>query len=197
MVSTLPLPVLHAAVSPAGNVPTVNCTLPVKPFTAPTAIVDEAVPGREIVTAAADGVSVKLGTITVTVITVEAVSEPETPVTVMGYTPAAAVLLAVTVKTLLAVALAALKAAVSPAGNVLVVSATLPVKPPDPPIASVELALFGREIVKAAVEGVSVNFGSTTVTVTVVDAVSDPDTPLIVMVEVPAAAVLPAVSVST
>jgi hypothetical protein len=103
----------------------------------------------------------------------------------------------VKVTKLLAVALAGLKTAVSPAGKAPAVSATLPVKPPDAPIARMELSLFGREMVIAEVEGVRVNFGNTTVIVTVVEAVSDPETPLIVIVEVPAAAVLPAVNVST
>lgn len=90
-------------------------------------------------------------------------------------------LLPVNVRTMLGVRLDVLNAAVSPAGKAPVVSATLPVKPPVAPIAISVLSLFGREMAMAAVDGVSVNFGSTTVTVTVVEAVSDPDTPLIVM----------------
>jgi len=88
------------------------------------------------------------------------------------------VLLAVVVNTVPVVKLEVLNTAVSPAGKVPVLNATLPVKPPDAPIARIELSLLGREIVIAAAEGVSVNFGRTTVTVTVVEAVRAPETPL-------------------
>jgi hypothetical protein len=86
MVSRFPLavPLAKVAVTPAGKVPIENCTLPVKPLTAPTEMVDVAAPGREIMTAGVEGVSVKLGMTTVTVIAVEAVREPETPLMVMG-----------------------------------------------------------------------------------------------------------------
>lgn len=83
-VSRFPFVVPHVAVTPTGTVPIDSCTLPVNPFAAPTSMVDVAVPGRETDTAGADGVSVKVGITTVTVTTVDAVKDPDTPLIVIG-----------------------------------------------------------------------------------------------------------------
>jgi len=187
---------LKVAVMPAGNVPTVNATLPVKPFTAPIAMVEVPLLGRFSVNAALDGVSAKLGVPTVTATVVEDFKVPETPLTMRVYVPFTAVLPAVIVMMLLAVAVAALKAAVTPVGSVPVVSATLPLKPFTAPTAIVVVELPGRTTVTTALDGVKVKLGASTENVSVAVLLTLPERPVIVSGYVPATAVVPTVNVS-
>jgi len=77
------------------------------------------------------GVGVDPLALTVSAIVVVWLSDPLVPVTVTVAVPVVAVLLAVNVRTLVLVVDVGLKAAVTPLGRPLAVSATLPVKPPE------------------------------------------------------------------
>lgn len=72
---------------------------------------------------------VKLGTATVTLMTVLTVSEPEVPVTVAVYCPGVAVLLAVSVSVLLPLVGFGEKDAETPLGRPVAARFTLPVNP--------------------------------------------------------------------
>jgi hypothetical protein len=109
-----------------------------------------------------------------------------------------AVLLAVSVSTLVPVVGLVPNAAVTPLGKPDAASVTLPVKPPTSVtvIVSVALLLWVTERVDA--EGASVKLAAgLTVSVIVVVAVTVPDVPVIVTVAAPVVVVLLAVSVST
>jgi CDP-diglyceride synthetase len=81
------------------------------------------------------------GVFTVSAIVVVCVSAPLTPVIVTVAAPRVAVLDAVKVSVLVPVVDAGLKAAVTPAGNPLALSATLPVNPPEGVMVIVLLAV--------------------------------------------------------
>jgi hypothetical protein len=106
--------VANAAVTPLGIPDAVRVTGPVKPPTSVTLIVSVPPASRPIVNADAEGASVKLPPVPVTVsaMVVDAVRVPEVPVIVIVAAPAVAVLLAVSVMTLVDVAGSGLNVAV-------------------------------------------------------------------------------------
>ena len=131
---------------------------------------------------------------------VVAVSVPDVPVTVTFDVPGVAVLLAVKVSTLEPLVGFALNIAVTPLGSPVAASVTLPVNPPVSMTAIVWLALAPWITDSAEADLARVKPGVwvvLTVSEMWVLAVMEPDVPIIVTVEVPAAAALPAVRVST
>ena len=128
---------------------------------------------------------------------VDAVRAPEVPVMVTVYVPAAAVALAVKVSRLAPVVGLVPNTAVTPLGKPDAASVTLPVNPPESITVMVSVPLLPSAIDSADAERESVKFGGpVTVRLIVVDAVSVPEVPVIVTVDVPAMAVALAVSVS-
>jgi hypothetical protein len=172
------LAVPKSAVTPAGSPVAVKVTAELKPLTAPIVTIPAELPPRGTASEPGVNASVKLGASTVTLTVVVTLRVPEVPVTVTGNVPAAAVALAAMVNRL---ALPAPHVAVTPAGSVPTENCTLPVKPLTAPTAIVEVPVPGREMVTVAADGVSVKDGMTTVAVTTVEAVREPETPLIVM----------------
>jgi len=147
----------NAAVTPLGNPDAERVTLPVNPPTSLTVIVSVAVLLCVTVTALAEGASVKLEAgLTVSAIAVDAVREPEVPVTVTVDVPAVAVLLAVNVSTLLPVVGLVPNAAVTPLGKPDAARVTLPVNPPTSVTAIVSVALLPWVNAKVEAEGASV-----------------------------------------
>ncbi len=131
---------------------------------------------------------------------VVAVSVPEVPVMVTVAVPAVAVPLAASVSTLVAVAGLVAKLAVTPLGRPDAVRATLPANPFKSVTVTVLRAVRPWAIDIAGAEGASVKVGvalALTVTAMDVDAVKEPEVPVIVTVVVPTVAVLLAVSVKT
>lgn len=123
--------VAKAAVTPVGKPDAVRATLPVNPPISATVTVSVALLPCETERVDADGASVKLGGVlatTVKAMFVVSVREPEPPVMVTVPLPTVAVLLAVSVSTLLPVAGLVPKAAVTPLGIPDAVRFTLPVK---------------------------------------------------------------------
>ena len=131
---------------------------------------------------------------------VVAVNVPDVPVMVRFEVPAVAVLLAVRVSTLAPVVGLVPNDAVTPAGSPAMASVTLPVNPPVPVTEILSVMAVPWVTASVAVAGASVKPGACvalTVSVTLVLAVSAPDVPVILMLEVPVAAVLLAAKVST
>jgi len=129
-----------------------------------------------------------------------AVVLPDVPVTVTVNAPVVAVLLAASVSTLELVEDAGLNEAVTPLGRPDSVNATLPVNPPMSVTAMVSVPLAPCVTVSEDADGASVKpvvTLATTVSEIVVLAVRLPEVPLMVTVEVPAAAVLLAAKVTT
>jgi hypothetical protein len=124
---------LKDAVTPLGRPDADNATLPVKPFCGATVMV--VVPAAApCVTVTLEGAAERVKFCTAAAFTVSAsvvvfVRVPDVPVIVTVTVPVAAELLAVRVNTLDVVALAGLKAAVTPLGRPDADSATLPVNP--------------------------------------------------------------------
>src|ERR1700690_959303 len=137
---------------------------------------------------------------TVSVMVVVALRLPEVPVMVTVTVPAFAVLLAVRVRVLVEVAGFGLKPAVTPLGNPEAASVTLPENPFCGVMVMVLVPLappFAMVTVLGEAERVKLCASAFTVRLIVVVFVSAPDTPLIVTVTVPVAAVALAVKVST
>jgi hypothetical protein len=113
------------------------------------------------------------------------------------YVPAAAVALAVKVSRLAPVVGLVPNTAVTPLGKPDAASVTLPVNPPESITVMVSVPLLPSAIDSADAERESVKFGGpVTVRLIVVDAVSVPEIPVMVTVDVPGVAVALAVSVS-
>jgi hypothetical protein len=145
-------------------------------------------------------VAVQEAAVTASVIVVVALSEPEVPVTVMVKAPVVAVLLAVSVSTLVEVAGLVPKAAVTPLGRPEAARVTLPLKglTSVTVMVSVPLELWATDRVEA--DGLSEKLpadAALTVSAMVVVALSEPEVPVTVTVDEPVAAELLAVSVST
>lgn len=122
---------LKKAFTPLGNPEAVKLTLPVKPFWGVTVMVLAPLEPWVRLTLLGAAENAKSGTpFTVRVIVVELIALPEVPVMVTVAVPAAAVLLAESVNTLLVEALLGLKEAVTPAGRPVADRLTLPEKPP-------------------------------------------------------------------
>jgi hypothetical protein len=129
--------------------------------------------------------------VTVSETVVVAVRLPDVPVMVIVFVPAVAVALAVKVKTLVEVAGFGLKEAVTPFGSAEVVRVTLPLKPPDGVMVIVLVPLappLAMLTADGAAERVKLCTEAVTVRLMVVLPVVLPDTPEIVTVTVPAAA---------
>ena len=137
---------------------------------------------------------------TVRAIVVVAVRLPEVPVIVIVDEPVLAVLLAVSVSTLELVEEAGLNAAVTPLGRPLALNATLPVNPPASVTEIVSVALLPGVTGSEEAERDSVKLCAAlafTVSAIVVVATVLPEVPVTITVDVPAVAVLLAVSVRT
>jgi hypothetical protein len=129
---------------------------------------------------------------------VVAVRLPETPVIVIVDVPVVDAQLDVSVSTLLPVVGLVPNAAVIPLGRPDAARVTLPVKPPTSVTAIVSVRLLPGATVSEAAEGLSVKLPApVTVRVIAVVAVRLPEVPVIVTVDVPSAAVLLVVNVTT
>lgn len=133
-------------------------------------------------------------------ILVVAVNVPDVPVMLMFEVPAVAVLLAVRVNILDPVVGLGVNTALTPLGSPDAASVTLPANPPMSVTVMVPVVAAPRVTDSVAADAASVKLG--VVVLLIVSemlelAVSAPDVPVIVRLEVPAAAVLPAVRVST
>jgi hypothetical protein len=195
--------VANTAVTPLGKPDAVSATEPVNPFRSVTVMVLVALRPSAIEIAGAEGASVKLGVglaPTVTAMAVLAVREPEVPVIVTVAAPIVAELLAVSVRMLEPVAGLVPKAAVTPPGRPVAARLTEPVNPFRSVTVMVSVALLPCVTARVDAEAASVKLSgalTTTVSATVVVAVSEPEVPVIVAVEVPAVAELLAVRVIT
>jgi hypothetical protein len=191
------------AVTPLGRPDAARVTEPVNPPSSVTAIVSVALLPSVTDRVGAEAASVKLGgvlAITVSARVVDAVREPDVPVMVIVEDPTVAVPLAVSVRTLEPVVGLVPNAAVTPLGNPDAASATLPVKPPTSVTVIVSVALLPCGTDRVDADGASVKLGgvlATTVRATVAVSVREPEVPVMVTVDVPTVAVLPAVSVRT
>jgi hypothetical protein len=145
------------------------------------------------------GASVMPGAmLTVRAMVVEAVRLPEVPVTVIVAGPTTAALLAVSVSTLDAVAGLAAKLAETPLGKPVAAKVTLPVKPFAGAMLMFSVAVLPCVTASVAALGAMVKLGAAlTVRAMVVDAVSAPEVPVIVIVASPVVAAAVAVKVST
>lgn len=184
-VSTL-LPVVglvpNAAVTPLGNPDAARVTLPVNPPASVTVIVSVALLPRVTARVEAERESVKLDAgITVSAMVVVAVTDPEVPVMVTVEPPAAAVLLAVNVSTLVPVVGLVPNAAVTPLGNPDAARDTLPVNPPTSDTVMVSVAVLPCVTERVVAEGASVKPVPGTVTVMVTELVTVPLVPTILI----------------
>lgn len=122
-------------------------------------------------------------------------SAPDVPVMVAVAAPGCAELVAVSVRTLPVADEAGFQLAVTPEGKPAMEKLTLPLNPLSAPTATEVLSEPPGKRVMLPGAGISVKDGASTVTVTVVDAVIEPEVPVIVTVEVPGVAELLAVKV--
>ena len=137
--------------------------------------------------------------VTVSEIVVVAVTEPEVPVMVIVDVPAVAVLAAVSVRVPIEVDGLEAQAAVTPVGRPEAASVTEPLNGLTSVILIVSTLLEPAAIDRVAAEGVSEKLPAAeavTVSAMVVDAVSVPEVPVMVMVLVAAMAVLATVNIS-
>ena len=133
-------------------------------------------------------------------ILVVAVNVPDVPVMMTFEVPAVAVLLAVSVSTLDPVVGLVLNTAPTPVGSPDAANVTLPANPPASITVTVSVMADPSVTDRVAADAVSVKLGVCMVLMvseTAELAVSAPAVPVIVSVEVPVAAALPAVRVST
>jgi hypothetical protein len=190
---------LNDAVTPLGSPEADKLTLPLKPFCGVTVIVLVPPPPCVIVTLLGDAESAKFGTgtgLTVREIVVVFVKLPEVPRTRTEIVPVGALLLADRISVLLLIVLLGLKDAVTPRGSPEADKLTMPVKPPCGVTVIVEVTLPPRMRFREFGEAEMVKLGgAVTVRETVVLCDKPPDVPMIVIVAVPRAAVLLAVSV--
>lgn len=182
------------AVTPAGRPEATSVTDPLNGLISVTVIVSVLLPQpRGITTADAEGASVKPPNeeVTDTAIDAVAVVEPEVPVTLMMADPVA-VLLA------LMVSVVPLTVTETPLFELLAARVTAPVKPPVSVTVTASVTLAPWATLSVAEAGVSVKPASAlTVREIVVVSVRLPEVPVIVIVDVPTAAVLLAVKVIT
>jgi hypothetical protein len=138
--------------------------------------------------------------VTVSEMVVVAVSVPEVPVIVIVDVPVAAVLAAVSVRVPLEVDGLEVQAAVTPAGSPEAARVTEPLNGLTSVMLMVSGLLEPAASESVAAEGVSKKLpavgAAVTVSAMVVDAVSEPEVPLMVIVLVPVAAVLATVNIS-
>lgn len=135
---------------------------------------------------------------TVSTIDVLAVKVPELPLMVTVEVPAVAELLAANVTTLVPVVGLVPNVAVTPLGRPDAASVTLPVNPPTSVTVMVSVAVDPGFTDAEVADGASVKLDAiVTASAIVVDAVSVPEVPVTVTVELPVVAVLLAENVST
>jgi hypothetical protein len=193
--------VAKAAVTPSGRPAAAKVTPPVNPPTPVTEMV--LVPLAPWATDTEDGEdeSVKPGaafTVIETVVEAESAGALEVPVTVTVVVPVAAVLAAENFTWLEPLVGFVANTAVTPLGRPLAARVTLPLNPFAGVTVMVSATLLPCVTEREAVVGAIVKLGVTlTVRLMMVDAVSAPDFPVMVMVFVPVAAELPAVNVTT
>jgi hypothetical protein len=190
---------LNVAVTPLGKPDADKLTVPVKPFWGPTVMVLEPLDPWAMVKVPGDAERLKSGVavaLTVRETVVVWLRLPEVPVIVTVDVPVAAVLVAVSVKELVVVADAGLKAAVTPLGKPDADKLTLPVKPFWGATVMLLEPLNPWATVRLLGDAERLKFGAAvTVREMVVVWVKPPETPVIVTVDVPVAAVLLAVNV--
>jgi len=139
----------------------------------------------------------KLGVGMLRVTVVELFVLPEVPITVTVWFPGVADALGVKVNVLLEVVVAGLNDAVTPAGNPLAVSATLPLNPLAPATPMVVLRLLPPTTRSSAPsDEVRLKLGAAIVSATVVELLVLPEVPVTVTVWVPEAADAPGVNVN-
>ena len=191
--------VAKAAVTPAGRPVALKVTAPLNVLFAVTVIVLVPLPPCGTLRLAGNAERLKSGaTVIVKLTMVVWVKPPDVPVMVTAAVPVVAVLLAVSVSTLVPVVGLVVKEAVTPAGSPEAVRVTLPVKPaigltvtvlvPDAPCCTVRLE-GDTERLKSGGCGIVRLIG--------VACVRAPDTPVTVTVDVPNVALLLAVKVTT
>jgi hypothetical protein len=189
------------AVTPLGSPEAAMVTLPVNPEAGVTVIVSLPHAPWAVDKLAAEGASVKAGVAPiVSVMVVSAVVLPDVPVIVMVNTPAAAVLAADRVNTLVVLAGLVSNEAVTPLGRSVAASVTAPVNPPTSVTVIVSVALPASVTDRLVREADNVKPAVTlgfTVRAMVVLAVLPPDVPVIVTIAGPVAAVPPAATVTT
>ena len=117
---------------------------------------------------------------TVRLIVVEAVSEPDVPLTVTVTVPVVALLLAVRVNTLVFVVGLVANDAVTPLGKPVAARVTLPEKPFAGTTVMVSVAVAPCVIVKVDVSESVKKAGGLTVTLTVTEDVNEPEVPVII-----------------
>lgn len=138
------------------------------------------------------------GAATVRAIVVVAVRPPEAPVIVIVDVPTVEVQLEVSVSKLLPAVGLVPNEAVIPLGRPDAARVTLPAKPPTSVTVIVSVRLLPCATATAAAEGFNVKLPApVTVRVIVVVAVKPPEVPVMVIVELPIVAALPAVNVRT
>jgi hypothetical protein len=194
--------VANAAVTPVGSPDAARVTLPAKGLTSVTVIVSVPLAPWAIDRVDAEGLSEKLPVeeVTVSATVVDAVSVPEVPVMVTVAAPAVAVLLAVRVSTLEPVVGLVPNAAVTPVGNPDAARVTLPAKGLTSVTVIVSVPLAPWAIDRVDAEGLRVKLpvlAALTVSAMVVVAVSVPEVPVMVTVEVPTVAEALAANVTT
>jgi hypothetical protein len=193
-------PAAKVAVTPAGRPLAANVGVPLNPpiETSVTVLVALVVCG--ILSVAGAAFNVKLGgTLTVSMIGAEPVTVPETPeIVIVTGPPMVAVVDAASVNVDIDVTGLVLNVAVTPLGRPATARVTAPVKPFVPLSVIPSFTEVPCTSVMLAEAGVIVNDGpGVTVSATAVEAISVPDTPLIVTVDIPAAALVAAVKVTT
>jgi hypothetical protein len=181
----------NEAVTPLGRPDAASVTLPVNPPTSVTLIVLVPLLPCVMVSDDGDAPSMKPGfvlTFTASAIVVAALSEPEVPVTVTVNAPVVAVLLAISVSTLLLVVGFAPNEAVTPLGKPDAASVTLPVNPPTSVTLIVLVPLLPCVMVSEDGDTASVKPEDPgMVTAMVVEWLIEPSVPVIVTLVVPGA----------
>ena len=185
--------VLNEAVTPLGRPEADSVTDPVKPFRLVCVMV--LLPLLPGLTISEVGEAERVKPLTISVMVVVWVNEPEVPVTVMVLEPRVAVVLALKVTELLDVVGFVPKLAVTPAGRPEADRLTDPVKPLTGLTVTVLLPLPPRGTFK--LEGEAERVKPFTVSVMFMEWVSVPEVPVIVTFVVPVGAVLLAVKVTT
>jgi hypothetical protein len=192
-----PLAEPNVAVTPAGSPEAASATVPVKPFCALMAMLltPLAPPAKLTLAGVAESVNVA-GAVMVSAMLAFAVNAPDVPVTVTVEIPAVAPAPALIVTVLACVELAGLNVAVTPVGRPLAEKLTVPLKVPRG-VTVMALAPLPPAVMPMLAGDAAIAKPLAALTVTLIVAVLRklPDVPAIVIVEVPSAAELVAVSV--
>jgi len=189
---------LNAAVTPLGSPETLSATLAASPTGLPTLMVLLTfAPPTRTVRLLAEADNVKLGTGTVTVMTVEAEAVADVPLTVTAYVPGTADALGVNVIELVVLVLGEPKTAVTPLGRPETVKATFAASPTGEPTVIVLLPVVPpTSSVRLLAEADKLKPGVGTTKVTTVDSVVLIEVPVNVTLYVPGTTVALGVKVS-